>query len=58
LNREIRSQTITASFKEPFDLLAETVVAVRDLADDNSQCSRWWCFLNTARNFFQGQASL
>jgi len=28
--------------KKPFYLLAETVVAVRDLADENARCSRWW----------------
>jgi hypothetical protein len=41
-NRFLRAQTLTVSFKKPFDSLAETVVAVRDLADDNSRCSRWW----------------
>ena len=41
-NRLLRAQTLTVSFKKPFDSLAETVVAVRDLADDNSRCSRWW----------------
>jgi hypothetical protein len=43
--------------QEPFDSLAETVLAVRDLPDEPSRCSRWWCFLNTARTFFEGQAS-
>jgi hypothetical protein len=52
LNREIRSQTLTVSFKKPFDSLAETVVAVRDLADENSRCSRWWWPLKLARIFF------
>jgi DNA invertase Pin-like site-specific DNA recombinase len=41
-NRLLRAQTLTVSFKKPFNLLAETVVAVRDLADENSRCSRWW----------------
>jgi hypothetical protein len=41
-NRLLRAQTLTVSFKKPFDSLAETVVAVRDLADENSRCSRWW----------------
>ena len=41
-NRLLRAQTLTVSFKKPFDLLAETVVAVRTLPDDKSRCSRWW----------------
>jgi len=41
-NRLLRAQTLTVSFKKPFDLLAETVVAVRTLPDENSRCSRWW----------------
>jgi hypothetical protein len=41
-NRLLRAQTLTVSFKKPFDLLAETVVAVRDLSDDFARCSRWW----------------
>jgi hypothetical protein len=41
-NRLLRDQTLTVSFKKPFDLLAETVVAVRNLPDDPSRCSRWW----------------
>ena len=41
-NRLLRAQTLTVSFKKPFDSLAETVVAVRNLPDDNSRCSRWW----------------
>ncbi len=34
-NRLLRSQTLTVTFKKPFDLLAETVVAVRALPDEN-----------------------
>jgi len=41
-NRFLRAQTLTVSFKKPFDSLAETVVAVRNLPDENAQCSRWW----------------
>jgi len=51
-NRFLRAQTLTVSFKKPFDSLAETVVAVRDLADENSRCSRWWWPLKLARIFF------
>jgi len=41
-NRLLRAQTLTVSFKKPFDLLAETVLSVRDLSDEPSRCSRWW----------------
>ena len=41
-NRLLRAQTLTVTFKKPFDSLAETVLAVRDLPDEPSRCSRWW----------------
>ena len=41
-NRQLRSQTLTVSFKKPFDSLAETTVALRDISDISAQCSRWW----------------
>jgi len=41
-NHLLRAQALTVSFKNPFDLLAETVVAARTLPDHNSRCSRWW----------------
>ena len=41
-NRLLRAQTLTVSFKKPFALLAETVVALRDLTDDSAQSSIWW----------------
>ena len=42
LNRLVRSQTLTVSFKKPFELLAETNVSARSAPDDFSRCSRWW----------------
>jgi hypothetical protein len=41
-NRLLRAQTLTVSFKKPFDLLAETTTAVRSTTDVSAQCSRWW----------------
>jgi hypothetical protein len=41
-NRQLRSQTLTVSFKKPFDSLAETTLAVRNTSDVSAQCSRWW----------------
>jgi site-specific DNA recombinase len=41
-NRLLRGQTLTVSFKKPFDSLAETTVAVRSTTDISEQCSRWW----------------
>ncbi len=41
-NRLLRAQTLTVSFKKPFDLLAETTLAVRSTTDVSAQCSRWW----------------
>ena len=41
-NRLLRAQTLTVSFKKPFDSLAETTIAVRSTSDVSEQCSRWW----------------
>jgi hypothetical protein len=41
-NRLLRAQTLTVSFKNPFDLLAETSLAIRNTSDVSEQCSRWW----------------
>jgi hypothetical protein len=41
-NRLLRAQTLTVSFKRPFDLLAETTLAIRNTSDVSEQCSRWW----------------
>ena len=41
-NRLLRSQTLTVSFRKPFDLLAQTTLAVRSTRDFSEQSSRWW----------------
>ncbi len=41
-HRLIRSQTLTVSFKKPFDSLAETTLAVRSTDDASTRNSRWW----------------
>jgi hypothetical protein len=41
-NRLLRAQTLTVSFKKPFDLLAETTVAAQLAASDSERYSRWW----------------
>jgi hypothetical protein len=52
LNREIRSQTLTVTFKKPFDLLAQTTVAANCAASAAESNSKWWCLLNKARTYF------
>ena len=47
--RLLRAQTLTVTFKKPFDLLAETTIAVRSTSDVSAQCARWWCLLTLAR---------
>ena len=42
LNRQIRSQTLTVSFKKPFDSLAKTTVAANLAASENERNSIWW----------------
>ena len=51
-NRLLRAQTLTVSFKTPWNLLAETTVALRSVSDASARNSRWWCLLNKARTFF------
>jgi DUF438 domain-containing protein len=41
-NRLLRAQTLTVSFKKPWNLLAETTVAVRSTSDISTRSSRWW----------------
>jgi hypothetical protein len=50
--RILRAQTLTVTFKKPASLLAETVLDVQRTNELSSQCSKWWCFLNLARKFF------
>jgi len=53
LNRQIRSQTLTVSFKKPFDSLAKTTVAANLAASENERNSIWWCFLTDNRTVFE-----
>jgi hypothetical protein len=41
--RLLRAQTLTVTFKKPFNSLAETVIAVRSTNDFSEQSSKWWC---------------
>jgi len=41
-DRVLRAQTLTVSFKKPFDLLAETTVAAQLAASEFERNSRWW----------------
>lgn len=41
-NRLLRAQTLTVSFTKPFDLLAQTNLAVHRTADFSEQSSKWW----------------
>jgi len=50
--RLLLAQTLSVSFKKPFDLLAKTNIVARSAPDDFSRCSEWWCLLNKARIFF------
>ena len=51
-NRILRAQTLTVTFKKPASFLAETVLDVELTNDFSSQSSKWWCFLDLARKFF------
>ena len=41
-NRLLRAQTLTVSFKKPFDSLAETVITARSAPDEFSRSANWW----------------
>jgi len=41
-NRLLRAQTLTVSFKKPWNLLAETNIAVRSTGDFSTTNSNWW----------------
>jgi hypothetical protein len=42
LNRLVRSQTLTVSFKKPWNSLAETTVAAQRAASESERNSVWW----------------
>jgi len=52
-NRLLRAQTLTVSFKKPFDSLAKTTVAANLAASENERNSIWWCFLTDNRTVFE-----
>jgi hypothetical protein len=41
-NRLLCAQTVTVSFKKPFDSLAETTVNARSAPDSSTVNSIWW----------------
>ena len=41
-NRLLRAETLTVSFKKPWNLLAETTVAMRSVSDASARNSGWW----------------
>ena len=41
-NRLLRAQTLTVSFKKPWNCLAETTVSARSATDVSQQSSNWW----------------
>ena len=46
-NRLLRAQTLTVSFKKPWDLLAQTTIAARSAPDRNSQSPAWCTVLGS-----------
>ena len=56
-NRLLRDQSLTVSFVNPWQALAETNLAVRDTNDLPAQCANWWCLLDKARTFFDENPS-
>ena len=50
VNRLVRSQTLTVSFKKPLIPLALQTVAAQHAASDAERSSRWWCILSETRS--------
>ena len=46
-NRLLRAQTLTVTFKKPWNLLAETVAASRRVSDDSKRYSLWSALLDS-----------
>ena len=46
-NRLLRDQSLTVSFVNPWQALAETNLAVRDTNDLPAQCANWWALLDS-----------
>jgi site-specific DNA recombinase len=52
-NRQLRSQTLTVSFKKHWIPLAKTTVAAQLAASEAERNSRWWCFLTETRTVLE-----
>ena len=52
-NRHLRAQTLTVSFKSPWNFLAETNLAVCATASISEATSLWWSLLDKARTHFE-----
>ena len=53
----LQSQTLTVSFKKPWNLLAQTNLAVRSTGQNFSTSSKWWSLLNEVRTYFDENPS-
>jgi hypothetical protein len=56
-SRLLRAQTLTVSWKSPWENLAETNLAARGAASFSEQIVKWWSLLDTARTHFESGAS-
>jgi hypothetical protein len=51
--RHLRDQTLTVSFQKPWNLLAQTTVAVRNTTSEKVARAKWWSLLKDARTHFE-----
>ena len=56
-NRLLRAQTLTVSWKSPWENLAKTTLAVRRAGSFSEQTSLWWSLLDRARTHFESDPS-
>ena len=52
-NRVLLAQTLTVSFKKPWNFLAENNLALQRVSDRETKSPGWWCLLDLARTHFE-----
>ena len=55
-NRLLRGQKLTVSFAKPWNVLAETTIAVRSTTSKAVASATWWRLLDEVRTFFDAMA--
>jgi hypothetical protein len=57
VSRLLRAETLAVEFRKPWNSLAETVIASRNLPDNSARNQLWCDLLDRARTYFEENPS-